>query len=231
MQLVCTWLRCRAGHTITDIDESTLPPGAVQTVGNNPMTVNVPAGSTATDRDGFQFPPALTQPPSPRPICLPTTPRNPPTPNPAPRPTPRPTPNPPPRPSPRPLPCKDPYEDWLACVEDEIENGWCVQCKVTLPGSLKNALTPGKDCEAFINWVLGNADCCDGCVDELYIFKDCKDCDIELPLQTPAPSLELMPDPTSCPNPHPTPNPTPRPPPPTCNPTPCPPRPTPNPTP
>ena len=43
-----------AGPTVTDIVESTLPEGSVQTVGTDPTTVDVPAGGTATDLDGFE---------------------------------------------------------------------------------------------------------------------------------------------------------------------------------
>jgi hypothetical protein len=43
------------GLAITDIDESTLPPGAVQTAGLDPTNVDVPAGGTGTDSDGFRF--------------------------------------------------------------------------------------------------------------------------------------------------------------------------------
>ena len=43
-----------AGPTVTDIVESTLPEGSVQTVGTDPTTVDVPAGGTATDLDGFK---------------------------------------------------------------------------------------------------------------------------------------------------------------------------------
>ena len=43
-----------AGPAVTDIVESTLPSGSVQTAGNDPTTVNVPADGTATDSDGFQ---------------------------------------------------------------------------------------------------------------------------------------------------------------------------------
>ena len=44
------------GETVIDIDESTLPPGYEQTVGTDPTTVDVPAGGTATDLDGYYFP-------------------------------------------------------------------------------------------------------------------------------------------------------------------------------
>ncbi|RUM38734.1 MAG: hypothetical protein DSY58_01700, partial [Desulfobulbus sp.] len=39
-----------------DIDEATLPPGAVQTEGTDPTTVNVPNNSIATDIDGYKPP-------------------------------------------------------------------------------------------------------------------------------------------------------------------------------
>lgn len=42
------------GPTVTDIDESTVPPGNVQTGGSDPSAVIVPSGGTATDSDGFQ---------------------------------------------------------------------------------------------------------------------------------------------------------------------------------
>ena len=45
-----------AGPTVTDIDESTLPPGSEQTVGTDPTTVDVPAGGTGTDLDGYYIP-------------------------------------------------------------------------------------------------------------------------------------------------------------------------------
>jgi hypothetical protein len=45
-----------AGSIVIDIDETTLPPGFVQTVGTNPTTVTVPAGGVATDLDGVRFP-------------------------------------------------------------------------------------------------------------------------------------------------------------------------------
>jgi hypothetical protein len=44
-----------AGSIRIDIDETTLPPGFVQTVGTNPTTVTVPAGSVATDLDIFRW--------------------------------------------------------------------------------------------------------------------------------------------------------------------------------
>lgn len=43
------------GPTVTDIVESTLPDGALQTGGSDPSTVIVPGGGTATDSDGFQI--------------------------------------------------------------------------------------------------------------------------------------------------------------------------------
>ena len=43
------------GLATTDIDESSLPPGAEQTTGTDPTTLDVPPGGTATDSDGFQF--------------------------------------------------------------------------------------------------------------------------------------------------------------------------------
>jgi pyrrolidone-carboxylate peptidase len=52
------------GPTVTNIVESTLPDGAVQTAGTDPSTVNVPAGGTATDVDGFQLPFAPTKAPT-----------------------------------------------------------------------------------------------------------------------------------------------------------------------
>ena len=54
------------GPVITDIDENTLPPGAVQTAGDDPMRLDVPAGSMITNKDGFQFPaPPTREPPTP----------------------------------------------------------------------------------------------------------------------------------------------------------------------
>ena len=43
-----------AGPAVTDIVESTLPPGVKQTAGVDPTTLSVPVGGTATDSDGFQ---------------------------------------------------------------------------------------------------------------------------------------------------------------------------------
>ena len=57
------------GTAVTDIVESTLPPGAEQTSGANPTTLGVPAGGTATDSDGFLFP---TEAPSSMPSLSPT---------------------------------------------------------------------------------------------------------------------------------------------------------------
>jgi hypothetical protein len=45
-----------AGSIVIDIDETSLPPGFVQTVGTNLMMVTVPACGVATDFDGFRFP-------------------------------------------------------------------------------------------------------------------------------------------------------------------------------
>jgi hypothetical protein len=45
-----------AGPAVTDIVESTLPDGAVQTAGEDPSTIIVPEGGTATDIDGYQLP-------------------------------------------------------------------------------------------------------------------------------------------------------------------------------
>ena len=42
------------GPAVTDIIESTLPPGVFQTGGVDPTTLDVPASGTATDSDGFQ---------------------------------------------------------------------------------------------------------------------------------------------------------------------------------
>jgi hypothetical protein len=58
-----------AGPTVTDIDESTLPPGYQQTSGFNPTTVDVPAGGTGTDLDGYYFP---TDAPTKSPTGAPT---------------------------------------------------------------------------------------------------------------------------------------------------------------
>ena len=57
------------GSTVIDIVESTLPPGYQQTVGTNPTTVDVPAGGTATDLDGYYFP---TDAPTAAPTATPT---------------------------------------------------------------------------------------------------------------------------------------------------------------
>jgi uncharacterized protein (DUF2141 family) len=59
-----------SGPAIVDIDEETLPEGARQTAGSDPTEVTVPAGGTATDEDGFQFP----APPTPVPQTPPTPP-------------------------------------------------------------------------------------------------------------------------------------------------------------
>jgi hypothetical protein len=46
----------RAGDVTSNIDESTLPPGAVsQTAGSGLTTINVPVGGTATEQDGFRI--------------------------------------------------------------------------------------------------------------------------------------------------------------------------------
>jgi hypothetical protein len=45
-----------AGPAEIDVDENTLPPGSKQTGGVDPSTVDVPAGGTATDKDGLQYP-------------------------------------------------------------------------------------------------------------------------------------------------------------------------------
>ena len=89
-----------AGPAVTDIVESTLPDGAVQTAGEDPTTVIVPEGGTATDIDGYQLP---TEPPTKAPTASPTisppttttSPTKQPTPSPTPRPTREPTPVPP----------------------------------------------------------------------------------------------------------------------------------------
>lgn len=70
-----------AGPAVIDIDELTLPPGAIQTAGEDPSRVTVPPGGVATDEDGFTFP---TDPPTKSPTPRPTL-----------RPTKRPTPSPP----------------------------------------------------------------------------------------------------------------------------------------
>ncbi len=44
-----------SGTTEIQIDEDTLPDGFKQTAGDNPNTVRVPAGGTATDEDGYQI--------------------------------------------------------------------------------------------------------------------------------------------------------------------------------
>ena len=59
-----------AGPTVTDIVESTLPPGAEQTVGTDPTTVDVPAGGTGTDLDGYYIP---TDSPTASPTGAPTS--------------------------------------------------------------------------------------------------------------------------------------------------------------
>ena len=66
------------GITVIDIDESTLPRGYEQTVGTDLTTVNVRSGRTATDLDGYYFPPELptSSPTGSRtatPTVLPTT--------------------------------------------------------------------------------------------------------------------------------------------------------------
>jgi hypothetical protein len=62
------------GPTEIDIDEDTVPDGFVQTAGENPTTVIVPGGGTATDEDGYQPPQtdAPTKSPTPRPTKRPT---------------------------------------------------------------------------------------------------------------------------------------------------------------
>ena len=61
------------GSTEIDIVKSTLPDGAIQTVGTDPSTVVVTAGSTVTELDGFYFPTeAPTAPPSPVPSSSPS---------------------------------------------------------------------------------------------------------------------------------------------------------------
>ena len=64
-----------AGPAVTDIVESTLPPGAVQTAGTDPTPVSVPEGGTATDLDGFQLPGVPTSSPTNAPTpSIPTSP-------------------------------------------------------------------------------------------------------------------------------------------------------------
>jgi hypothetical protein len=58
------------GPTVTDIDESTVPRGSLQTTGNNPSTLDVSAGETSTDSDGFLIP---SEPPSTPPSSSPTS--------------------------------------------------------------------------------------------------------------------------------------------------------------
>ncbi len=60
-----------AGSTVTDIAESTLPSGGVQTVGTDPTAVDVPADGVATDLDGYYFP---TEAPTESPVIVPTAP-------------------------------------------------------------------------------------------------------------------------------------------------------------
>ena len=60
------------GITVIDIDESTLPRGYEQTVGTDLTTVNVRSGRTATDLDGYYFPPEL---PTSSPTIRPATPQ------------------------------------------------------------------------------------------------------------------------------------------------------------
>ena len=85
------------GSTVVDIVESTLPPGAEQTVGTDPTTVDVPAGGTGTDLDGFRFPTDMptkspTAPPTDSPTLSPTaSPTGKPTTSPTDAPTPTPT--------------------------------------------------------------------------------------------------------------------------------------------
>ena len=43
-----------AGSTTADIDESTLPAGSAQTAGGDPSIIDVPAGGSASDLDGYQ---------------------------------------------------------------------------------------------------------------------------------------------------------------------------------
>ena len=49
-----------AGSTSVDIDETTLPAGAVQTEGTDPTVVVVPAGGGAADVDGYRVPGTLS---------------------------------------------------------------------------------------------------------------------------------------------------------------------------
>lgn len=59
-----------AGPAVTDIVETSLPPGAQQTAGSDPTTVDVPAGGTATDLDGYNVP---TDSPTSAPTVFPPT--------------------------------------------------------------------------------------------------------------------------------------------------------------
>jgi uncharacterized protein (DUF2141 family) len=68
------WATVTAGQATIDIDKSTLPDGATQTLGTDPTTVNVPLDGVATDLDGFYILTASpTQQPTPSPTPLPPT--------------------------------------------------------------------------------------------------------------------------------------------------------------
>ena len=100
----------------------------------------------------------------------------------------------PPNPAPTPPEpeCKEPYEDWVNCVDDEE----CDDCDTSIPGrTATEAQTPGANCNAFVPWYLDNLECCGGtCNPALDEFADCKDCDIPIPEEpTAAPSAEEVP--------------------------------------
>ena len=62
-----------AGPATIEIVESTLPDGAVQTVGTDPSTVDITDGGTITEVDGFYFPTdAPTKAPTASPTASPT---------------------------------------------------------------------------------------------------------------------------------------------------------------
>jgi hypothetical protein len=61
------------GPATIEIVESTLPDGAIQTVGSNPSTVEITDGGTITEVDGFYFPTdAPTKAPTASPTAAPT---------------------------------------------------------------------------------------------------------------------------------------------------------------
>jgi hypothetical protein len=101
------------------------------------------------------------------------------------------------------LDCKNPFDDWVSCVED-ID---CNSCDTAPPG--QGGLTPEEDCEIFFLWDLANTDCCERCENFFEKYSECKDCN---PSQTPSPSQEQATQlPTAEQTPAPTPTPTSRP--------------------